>query len=464
MKKYSAWLFLFPILIFLGGCSAPPPGTATPPPPAPAVTRAAPALPPTFTPLPGERPSATPRPTASPAPTSDETPIPFDETAVELRYLIPAISLERRLQGNVASQIIFVDETTGRGLQRSNQAGVLLELQQALPELELPPVPEGCERCVNVSYQLPLSDLADEGWMDDPVLLASVENLMAAVLGPHFPPGTILGLRRSASPYAPAHTVALTEEGQLWLWLATEAEIDEPLAVTAVAPDLPAQLQALSLDELESSYQADCPGVPRETLLLNPGGGPLDLAEETGRQIAIACPAFTLPSTLLPAYAPLDDLLADKLAEVEGPPRPPDGFPLTALLDYRRADGARLTIYQDGLVQAEGINTPVLSDTIPAGQAISLTTSLIEAEAVQPGLTSFGPEEAEGEGTVAAPRSRLLVRGPGGVYDAAWRGGNTAVAPVEALLAALLPEAINPELTPTVAPTATVTITPTVVP
>jgi nucleoid-associated protein YgaU len=134
------------------------------------------------------------------------------------------------------------------------------------------------------------------------------------------------------------------------------------------------------------------------------------------------------------------------------------------LLDYRRADGARLTLYQDGLVQAQGVNTPVISDTIAAGEAISLTTNLIEDEVVQPGLTSFGPAEAAGEGTVAAPRSRLLVRGPGGVYDAAWRGGNTAVAPVEELLAALLPEAITPELTPTVAPTGTVTITSTVVP
>jgi nucleoid-associated protein YgaU len=86
---------------------------------------------------------------------------------------------------------------------------------------------------------------------------------------------------------------------------------------------------------------------------------------------------------------------------------------------------------------------------------------LIEDEVVQPGLTSFGPAEAAGEGTVPAPRSRLLVRSPEGVYDAAWRGRNSAVAPVEALLATLLPEAISPDLTPTAAPTATLTITPT---
>ncbi len=127
------------VCLLLLGCRQPP----SPPPVATALpliegvpTVAAPSpvaqLPPTFTPRPADMaPSPTPGPTRPPAtPRPTNTPIPFDETAVELRYQIPSLGLDRRLQGNINSQIIYVDEATSLAFQRNNQASILLELQQ----------------------------------------------------------------------------------------------------------------------------------------------------------------------------------------------------------------------------------------------------------------------------------------------------------------------------------------------
>lgn len=384
---------------------------------------AAPALPPTFTPSAATAVTPTPLPTSTrPVPTN--TPVNFADTAVELRYRIPAIALNRRLQGNFGSQIIFADETSGQLLQRSNQGMILLELQQVLPALALQPVPDGCDACVWFSYNLPVSGISGEGWLQEPVLLASVENLLAVVLGPHFPPETIIGLRRSASPYAPAQTIALTATGETWVWLATEQEIEAPLrqeeAITAV-------LQSLALNSLAASYTTTCPGVPQETLYLQQG--------EQTVTIAIACPEFTLPAPLLPLYLPLDAALNAKVAtnSTDAPPRPPAAFPLAALLDYKRADGARLTLYGDGVLVAAMQETAVFTATLSATEILSLTTPLLESGLLQPGLTSFlTPPESE-------PYSLLLLRGPQAVLDARWTDTKTAVAPLDDLLNQLLP-------------------------
>ncbi|HUM68821.1 MAG TPA: hypothetical protein PLK31_08250, partial [Chloroflexota bacterium] len=215
-------------------------------------------LPPTFTPPnPSDRlfptfpvVTVTQRPLAA-----TSTPIDFGETAVEVRYTIPALGLDRRLQGSISSQIIVVDEMTGQAIKRSNQGGVLLQLQQVLREMLLPVVPEGCEGCVFVSYNLPYSERQGEGWLRDPVILASLENYLAVSLGPHFPPGTVAGLRRSASPFAPAHTIALTADGLLYIWLATESEVSPPIAAD---PALLAALDVLPLASLNNEYVAAC--------------------------------------------------------------------------------------------------------------------------------------------------------------------------------------------------------------
>jgi len=206
MKKLYLLFFL---VTFIVGCaeSNAAPTLAVTPIPSPVAE-----IPATFTPpQPFERffptsPVVTvTQPTIPTRPT--DTPIPFGDTVVEVRYQIPALGLDRRLQGSISSQIVIVDETTGMALKRSNQAGVLLDLQQVLPELLLPVVPEGCDTCVYIFYELPYADLQAEGWLRDPVLLASLENYFTTSIGPHFPPNTIAGIRRSPSPYAPAHTV-----------------------------------------------------------------------------------------------------------------------------------------------------------------------------------------------------------------------------------------------------------------
>lgn len=424
-------------------------------------------LPPTFTPPnPSDRLFPTfPAVTVTQRPlAATSTPIDFGETAVEVRYTIPALGLDRRLQGSISSQVVVVDESTGQAIQRNNQGGALLQLQQVLRELLLPVIPEGCEGCVYVSYSLPYAELQGEGWLRDPVILASLENYMTVSLGPHFPPGTVVGLRRSASPFAPAHSVALTAEGLLYTWLATESEVGPPVAAD---PGLLAALNGLTLTALSNEYGAACLGSPLESLFIQQG--------EQSRTIGLVCPEYALPLPLLPLYAGLDAALAEKLAgREEVLPRPPTDFPLTAVLDYKRVDGARLTLFADGTAVAQNNAGQTFTSTITTTQTISLTNDLIASGAVRTGLNTF-PGNATSvitntEGitltvttTPKPPRSQLLVRGPGGVYDGEWF--NTAdvvgLAAVNVLLEQLLNPAALPAETGTPAATETGTPAPT---
>lgn len=421
-------------------------------------------LPPTFTPPnPSDRLFPTfPAVTVTQRPlAATSTPIDFGETAVEVRYTIPTLGLDRRLQGSISSQIIVVDESTGQAIKRNNQGGALLQLQQVLRELLLPVIPEECEGCVYVSYNLPYAELQGEGWLRDPVILASLENYMTVSLGPHFPPGTVVGLRRSASPFAPAHSAALTADGLLYTWLATESEVGPPVAAD---PGLLAALNGLTLTALSNEYGAACLGSPLESLFIQQG--------EQSRTIGLVCPEYALPLPLLPLYTGLDAALAEKLAgREEVLPRPPTDFPLTAVLDYKRVDGARLTLFADGTAVAQNSTGQTFTSTITTTQTISLTNDLIASGAVRTGLNTF-PGNATSvitntEGitlTVTAtpkpPRSQLLVRGPGGVYDGEWF--NTADVVGLAVVNALLEQLLNPAALPaeTGTPAATETGTP----
>lgn len=403
------WLLL-PVVLLLG-CGSPQPTPSAIASPAPLPTGQT--IPPTFTPsavVNQPAPAATRPPTATVDPEA-ETPVPFDATVVELRYSIPALALDRRLQGNVASQMLLIDETTGQGQQRSNQGATLLQLQQALEEIELEPIPDGCARCVHISYSLPLLPAAGEGWLRDPALLASIENFMTAVFGPHFPPQTILGLHRAASPYAPAHTVALTDDGTLWYWQANQDTAPEPGAVNEA---LPAELEAVETAVSEGavfsdSYAVSCPGAPQEWLRLPAANG-------DPRLIRIACPEFALPAGLLSLYLALDTVTAANLTD--NLPRPPAAFPLNALLDYQQAGGVRLTLYADETAVAVNADGAVFTGAISIGDVRTLTGQLIDAGIVQTGLATFQASDDQAEAETAI--SRLLVRGPAGVYDAAW--------------------------------------------
>lgn len=423
LRPSSIFWGLVAYILFLTGCTSPgPQATATriivSSTPAPLFT-----LVPTYTPLPEYASlfsSPTPPPPLPTIPTTPtKTPIPLDETGVELRYTIPVLGIDRRLEGKVGGQIILVDESSGVAIQRDRQGAILLELQQSLTNMVLEPLPDGCDSCVKVTYSLPFNNLSGSGWLKDPVLLASIENYMSVTLGTYFPPDTVVGLRRSASVYAPAQTAVLRADGRLWVWSATDAEIPAPLEPETVGTDFNALLADVPLNTLKTEYRVACAGVPVETLWLQQA--------EITKKITITCPEFALPTSLLPLYAGLDTVLQNALAGTDNPAKPAGALPLDALLDYRRADGSRLTLYADGSATVSN-SDQLLYTTILSGTQISdLTTALLDSHLLQPGLTTFITPEAptpdaspEAATATAMPISRLLVRGPNGVYDAAW--------------------------------------------
>ncbi len=103
--------------------------------------------------------------TQAPLPTEvTHTPIPFGANVVEVRLTIPAIGLDRRLQGGVNSQIILVDESSGFLVQRGNQAGYSSIFSKYCP-LGAGPVPDGCDVCIRLSYNLPFSNAQGDGWL-----------------------------------------------------------------------------------------------------------------------------------------------------------------------------------------------------------------------------------------------------------------------------------------------------------
>lgn len=447
MRK-SVW---FVILFIVTACTTPDVPLSSPVPTI-AVAQPSPlSIPATFTPggvpvLPTES-VLTPRPTSPPLPTSlADTPIPFDNIVVELSVQIPALGLNRRLEGNVGSEIVLIDETSGKGQQRSRQAAVLLQLQQALKDLVLTPVPDGCTTCVFVSFNLPYDQKEESGWLQDPILLASIENFMSVALGAHFPPGTVAGLRRSASPFAPAQTIALMEDGRLWVWQANKDNVPEPLTAD------PALFTAVSVGmaaETKDSYAVTCTSVPAETLLMREG--------EQEKLISIVCPEFSIPSTLLPLYQQFDAIMTANLTDNVA--RPPVGFPLDGLVDYQRADGVNLTLFANGTAVGQD-PSGTYTTTLTSSEIISLTQSLIDSGEVKLGLMTFesGGDAAE----TPVPMSRILVRGEEGVYDGEWAtfADIPVLEPLNELLVTIFPS--NIELSETAVPTPI--ITPTVTP
>lgn len=452
-RRFLHWLLPALTWLLLAGCAGEPAASVSTPahtslPPRPPVT-----LQPTFTPQPtaGPLPSITPpppRPTAVP-----NTPIPFDETVVELRYRIPALDLDRRLQGNVAGSIIVVDEATGLSRQRSNQAGIMLELRSALPGMSLEPLPEGCADCVHVTYAMPAQAVAGDGWLQDPVLLASIENYLAVGLGPHFPPDTAIGLRRFASPYAPAHTVAVAVDGQAQTWLATAPQIGPP---TPANPDR-AELRLLAeipLAGLRPQYVADCPERPFETLFLQVG--------ETNWSGTIRCPELSLPPALLPLYLRLNEAAAEATAEISLP-QPEPLFPLDALIVYQRADGAALTLFYDGALLGLDTSGQAFSGTLTTTLPLSLTQSVTGSNLLQPGYRTLLGETAVAS---SGPQTTLAARGPAGVLDGRWAAppNHPIFAALNELLAALINvnilESVEEDIIPTTAPNAVASPTP----
>jgi hypothetical protein len=256
-----------------------------------------------------------------------------------------------------------------------------------------------------------------------------------------------------------AQSLALMADGTLWRWLATSAEIAEPVTAASVDGDLRAQVQAVPLNELAEEYVVDCPGAPVEQIYLNPAGVEVTGTEESlpesveSIEVVVACPSFSLPTTLLTLYGRLDDLLAESDSEA-GIPAPPLAIPLETLLAYERMDGARLLLLQRGQARALSPGGDVYTSTLGLSEVISVTTALRETGALQSGVEAYAED--------LSPNS-LLVRGPAGMMEAVW-----AEEPPEPLqegvgrLDALLEESIGIEPEGTGTPNATGTVTTTV--
>jgi hypothetical protein len=371
--------------------------------PAPELTAIRPA--PTQFVLPTLYPTATsarqqPTPTREmPATRAPEATADLKQTAVAFHYTIPALGLDRRLEANVAGTVTVVDEAAGLAATLSHQGGVLFELQTALPELELAELPEGCQGCVAFSYSLPLSGEEGSGWLQDPVMLASVENYLALTLGPHWPAGTIAGLRRSASPYHVSHTVALTSGGELYRWRATVPEVSG--AEEGSLPPLPS-----AEAELAAEYRVICPGAPLETLFIDRG------AEdgEGGASISILCPAFSLPATLVPLYVTLDELLAPLLDEEELAV-PPSDIPLSTMVGYEKAGTGRILLLDGDQALLVDQTGEVLTSTLAAGTVVSMTAALEDSGVLKSGVDAY---------TTAEAAHILMVRTATGMAEVAW--------------------------------------------
>ena len=388
------------------------PSPSTSPPPETAETGLLPLptpqdVPPTFTPS-GPEIIDTPTtiPTRPPQPTEiPDTPIPFDDVVVTARVRIPAISYDRRLEGNIGSELIFVDETAGKGQFRARQAVILIELQQVLEELVLAPVPEGCEQCVDLEVTFPLEEIEFRGWLQDPILLASLENLFSITLGPHFSPDAVAGLRRTASPYAPSQTLEVQNNGTVHIWQANQ---DAVVASFEASEMLTTAVSQTVNTAFQSQYAASCEGVPIETLMLKSESGGV-------QTITIACPAFAIPLPMHDLYVQFDRLMGEVV--LDAIPAPETGIPLTAVLQYEREDNVSLLVdYQGGLSLVDAAGT-LITDTLSIEQITTLTTPLIENGMVSLGLTTFASEE---ENTAV-----LLIRGPQGLYDGAWNETQT---------------------------------------
>ncbi|MEM7332840.1 MAG: hypothetical protein AAF490_12200 [Chloroflexota bacterium] len=384
------------------------------------------AVPPTFTPsAPEPLPTATIIPTRPPQPTEiPATPIPFDDVVITARVRIPAVGYDRRLEGNIGSELIFVDETAGKGQFRAQQAVILIELQQALKDLVLAPVPDDCSQCIDLEVIFPLDQIEIRGWLQDPTLFASLENLFAITLGAHFSPDAVGGLRRAASPYAPSQTIEVQADGTVFIWQGNQ----ESIVSTFLASEALNTAVSQSVNNTyQTQYAVACEGVPLETLMLKSDTGGV-------QTIGISCPAFTLPLPLLDLYVQFDTLMGE--AVLDALPAPETGVPLTAVVQFQREDGALLLIENDGALTLDDGTSQLITDTLGIDQILSLTAPLIENETVSLGLSSFVTEAEEAAEDDDQETAVLFIRGPEGLYDAVWSEtqSNEALAPLNDLI------------------------------
>jgi len=363
-------------------------------------TRELPTVYPTATPL----PSPTPASTNTPQPAvATPTEVAFDQLVADVRYSIPRLGLDRRIRATVAGEIEVIDENAGASVILKNRPGVVIEMQQSLPRATIEDLPPGCDACVQVEYELPLSDLSGAGWLRDVQLLASLENYAAVALGPYFPPGTIAGLRRGATAFEVAHSAAFTAAGELWTWTATEEQISEPQIVAGLQEQAASSLALVDWPTLPESVGALCyQGGGVETLLLDSPDGP--------KSVEVRCPELFLPGQLVPIYSMLSDAAGQRLRGSEvAPPELP--LALDTVVYFRRADGASLTLSAAGQLQAIDVDGTSYTLTLTNTETLSLTTALMDSSLLEPGPSALFEDD---------PGNVLVIRAYDGVYELAW--------------------------------------------
>ena len=387
--------------------------------PSTAPPRDLPTLYPTFTAIPS--PTAPAAPTATPTrPTA--TPLPLDTTWVMLRYEIPALGLARTLRGTVGNQIVMTDELTGKSVTQQNQVGVLLEIEEALGGLVLAEMPASCPTCVHLTYELPLQARRETGWFTDPVFLGSVENYLAVALGPHFPPATRFGLRRRASAFKAAQTIAWLEDGVIWNWPATAADVPTPQPPTDAQQAAFADAAQLAL---RATYGHSCLNYADDFLYF--------AGTDDNRTIRVNCSAQALPTVLLPLYAQLEMLLAGQVDET-APPMPPLPLAPPVLLFYQRADAGTVTLFPDGTVEIGGISAEIMVKTLAADDVITLTAAISRTGVLMPTNAPVVPVTLPvvGKPFQFATENVIALRTDYGVISLGWNG--TAVAALQGAL------------------------------
>jgi hypothetical protein len=370
-------------------------------------TRELPTLYPTATPLPSPTPAntLTPQPSAVPA-----TEIAFEQLVVDVTYAIPVLGLDRRIKGNVTGEIEVIDQNSGDSVTLKNRAGVIVELQQSLPRVTIDELPPDCDTCVRIEYNLPLTGQVGSGWLRDPQMLASLENYTVVVLGPHFPPGTVAGLRREATPFEVAHSAAITSDGLLWAWTATESQLTEPDIVEGLGEQAAGNLALIDWPALPESVGYLCyEGGGAESLQLD---GPNEM-----RLVDVRCPEMYLPSQLVPVYSILSDAVAPRLkgSEVTPPVLP---MSLNTMVLFRRDDGATLSLFQSGRLTAIDPSGVSYTLTMTSTEALSLTAALLDNDLLEPGPEAIFAED---------PGNVILVRAHDAVYEVSWREQTAAL-------------------------------------
>ncbi|MEM9772954.1 MAG: hypothetical protein AAF902_00125 [Chloroflexota bacterium] len=375
---------------------------------------------PTNTPLTSE--AAAPQPTLANDATSPSviTPSPtadLNQPVLKLFYEIPAVQLKRTLEANLAGKLTLIDETTGEEATVPNGQRLLTEINGAIQTFkgQFEPVPPGCKTCVVVGYDLPLAGESARGILTNTQLQVSIQHLFSTRMGPHFPPDTVLGHHLSASGYTLAQTAAITSDGTLYQWIAADPQITQQTDQV-----LPTSTNLENFKELAQRFS----GVDLVTECTN---FPIEYSRIDSETLQIRCPELSLPLELISPYEVTKALIDPLLEDERNFDIPSTFLPFGARLFYEQDSGNRVTIFEDGSVEAKFIITNTIASTetetvqfetilssIPAGEIDPLIIPMLASDVIPRGVrVSVANDQTDFD-------ELLLIRSIDGVYEFAW--------------------------------------------